>query len=99
MSDEAEQRASHENAMREVLAAMLKGAAIQGSFMTGMNTNQLIPIFVEYVMFQMFLLAPMEVDEWAKLVIEQCKQPTVPMESLTRAREDLALTLEMVTNT
>lgn len=84
---------------RDILGAMLKGAAIQGAQMTGMNTNQLIPIFVEYVIYQMYLLAPLEVEEWAKLTIEQCKQPNEPIPMLTAAREDLALTLEMVTNT
>lgn len=85
--------------LREILGAMLKGAAIQGSQMTGMNTNQLIPIFVEYVIYQMYLLAPLEVEEWARLTIEQCKQPNVPVPTFSEAREDLCLTLEMVTNT
>jgi len=84
--------------LKEVLEGMFKGAVIQGARMTGINTNQLIPIFVEYIAYQMYQLAPLELEEWIKLIPEQCKTPNVPMPEIHRAREDLMLTLEMVTN-
>jgi hypothetical protein len=96
MSDKAEQGTPN---VRHVLDGMLRGAALSGAQLTNMNTNQLIPLFVEYVVFQMFLLAPLEVEEWMKQCLEQCKTPDVPMPRLLDAREDLTLTLEMVTNT
>lgn len=84
--------------LKEVLESMFKGAVIQGAQMTGINTNQLIPIYLEYIAYQMYQLAPLELEEWIKLIPEQCKQPTVIVPALSQAREDLTLTLEMVTN-
>lgn len=84
--------------LKEVLEAMFKGAAIQGAQISGINTNQLIPIYLEYIAFQIYQLAPLEFEQWLPLVLEQCKQPTTPMLALKQAREDLTLTLEMVTN-
>jgi riboflavin transporter FmnP len=84
--------------LRELLESMFVSAVVQGSQMSGMNTNQLIPIYIEFIAFQMYQLAPMELEEWIKLIPEQCKQPTVIVPALSQAREDLTLTLEMVTN-
>lgn len=84
--------------LKQVLDEMFRVAVIQGAQVTGMNTNQLIPIYLEYMAFQMYQLAPLELEQWLRLIPEQCKQPTTPMRALTEAREDLTLTLEMVTN-
>ena len=84
--------------LRELLESMFVSAVVKGSQMSGMNTNQLIPIYIEFIAFQMYQLAPMELEEWIKLIPEQCKQPTVIIPALSQAREDLTLTLEMVTN-
>jgi hypothetical protein len=54
---------------------------------------------LEFIAFQIYQLAPMEFEEWFRLIPEQCKNTGVQMPELTLAREDLCLTLEMVTNT
>lgn len=86
------------NTLKDVLHEMFRQSVIQGATVTGMNTNQLIPIYMEYIAYQIFQLAPIEFEDWMPLIVEQCKQPANPIEALTMAREDLALTLEMVTN-
>jgi len=85
--------------LKEVLEGMFKGAVIQGAQMTGINTNQLIPIFLEYIAYQMYQLAPLELEEWIKLIPDQCRTPNDPLPEMCQAREDLMLTLELVTNT
>lgn len=85
--------------LRELLESMFREAVINGARKSGMNTNQLIPIYLEYIAFQMFQLAPLEFEEWIHMIPEQCKNPTVALPRMSQAREDLQLTLEMVTNT
>lgn len=85
--------------LRELLESMFREAVINGARKSGMNTNQLIPIYLEYIAYQMFQLAPLELEEWIHLIPEQCKSPTVALPKMTQAREDLQLTLEMVINT
>lgn len=78
---------------------MFKMAVIQGHQMTGVNTNFLIPALLEFMAFQIYQLAPMEFEEWIRLIPEQCKQPKFALPELAQAREDLFLTLEQVVNT
>jgi hypothetical protein len=78
---------------------MFKIAMVHGNQISGCNTNYLLPCFFEFIAFQMYQLAPLEFEEWIKLIPEQCKQPTELIPELAQAREDLYLTLEMVTNT
>lgn len=84
---------------RETLPAMFKAAMITGHARTGDNTNYLLPMFFEFMAFQIYQLAPMEFEEWMKLIPEQCKTPHNLMPELSQAREDLYLTLEMITHT
>ncbi len=82
------------------LPEMFKAAIFHGHQVSGgTNTNFLIPCFLEFIAFQIYQLAPMEFEEWFRLIPEQCKNTGVQMPELLHAREDLCLTLEMVTNT
>lgn len=84
--------------MKDAMPVVFKKSVYELHQLTGLNTNFLIPLFLEFIAYQIHQLSPMEFEDWIKIIPEQCKEPKRALPEMTQAREDLFLTLEMVTN-
>lgn len=66
---------------------------------TGVPPHIAIPLYLEFIAYQIYQLAPMEIEQHLKAIHGQCKNPGELTEEMRIAREDLMLTLDFVIHT
>lgn len=62
---------------------------------TGMNTQFIAALMVEYIVYQMYQLAPLEVRAWLALLPTQCAHDSVALPELQEQRIELVEICEM----
>lgn len=62
---------------------------------TGMNAQFVAALKVEYIVYQMFRLAPFEVRDWLALLPAQCAHDDVALPELQAQRHELVDICEM----
>ncbi len=80
----------------EVMPDVFRRALLDAVHRGKTNASLSSAVMFEYIAFQMYQLAPLEFEEFLKMIPEQCRTPHTPHPGLTQAREDLVLTMEMV---
>ena len=77
------------------LPEITQRALLEISQNTDVDVHFVSVLMVEYIIFQMYQLAPLEVDAWIKLVPVQCANSRTALPELSAARVDLAEIVDM----
>jgi len=77
------------------LPQITQEALLEISQNTDVDVHFVSVMMVEYIIFQMYQLAPLEVEEWIKLVPLQCANSRTALPELSAARIDLAEIVDM----
>lgn len=77
------------------LPEITQRALLEISQNTDVDVHFVSVMMVEYIIFQMYQLAPLEVEEWIKLVPLQCANAKTALPELSAARVDLAEIVDM----
>jgi hypothetical protein len=62
---------------------------------TGLNTQMIATMMVEYIIYQMFQLAPVEVRAWLDLLPKQCANDRIALPELQERRMELVEICDM----
>lgn len=77
------------------LPQITQEALLEISEHTDVDVHFVSVLMVEYIIFQMYQLAPLEVEAWIKLVPIQCANAKTALPALSAARVDLAEIVDM----